>query len=163
MKCYTFIKDHREMFEIQSMCRVLKVSRNGYYAWRKRGKSAREKANAALLVHIRVAHKRSRLTYGSPRITKELKAKGIRCIENRVARLMRREGICAKMVKKFKMITDSDHTYPVFPNLLKQNFYAPGPNQVWVSDITYNPNRPRVAVPLRSGGPVLPTDCGVCH
>ena len=103
------------------------------------------------------------MTYGSPRITKELKAKGIRCIENRVARLMRREGICAKMVKKFKMITDSDHTYPVFPNLLKQNFYAPGPNQVWVSDITYNPNRPRVAVSLRSGGPVLPTDCGVCH
>ena len=78
-------------------------------------------------------------------------------------RLMCREGICAKMVKKFKMITDSDHTYPVFPNLLKQNFYAPGPNQVWVSDITYNPNRPRVAVSLRSGGPVLPTDCGVCH
>jgi len=52
MKCYTFIKDHREMFEIQSMCRVLKVSRNGCYAWRKRGKSAREKANVALLVHI---------------------------------------------------------------------------------------------------------------
>ena len=90
-------------------------------------------------MQIRIAHKKSRETYGSPRITRELKETGIPCSENRVARLMREEGIRAKMVKKFKVTTRSNHSYRVFPNLLDQNFDVTAPNRVWVADITYIP------------------------
>src|SRR3989338_4335312 len=75
--------------------------------------------------------------YGSPRITEDLQAKGTKCSENRVARLMRVNGIVAKAKKKFKATTNSKHDLPVAENLLKQNFVAEKPNTVWVSDITY--------------------------
>ncbi len=119
------------------MCKVLKISRSGYYAWRRHQPCKRQQDNEELLGRIREIHKQSRSTYGSPRIKVELNEQGIRCGKNRVARVMRDNGIQAKMKKKYKATTDSHHNYPVAENLLKQKEVAEGPTAVWVSDITY--------------------------
>lgn len=121
------------------MCRVLGVSRSGYYAWLKRPESSRKSRNEELLKEIRKVYKASRGTYGSPRITKALEKKSITCGRNRVARLMRENGIAAKTKKKYKATTNSKHNYPVAENLVNQNFTVSKPNQVWVADITYIP------------------------
>ncbi len=134
---YGFIDGHRSEHRVEKMCRVLKVSKSGYYAFRGRGKSRRQLENERLLGEIRNAHTGSRRVYGSPRITEELQSNGIECSENRVARLMRANGIAAKMKRKFKATTDSGHNLPVAENLLKQDFTADAPDRVWVSDITY--------------------------
>lgn len=88
-------------------------------------------------MEIKELHKKSYRAYGSPRITKDLKATGIKCGENRVARIMKVHGIVGKAAKKFKATTDSKHNLPIAENLLKQNFVTEKPNTVWVSDITY--------------------------
>lgn len=119
------------------MCRVLRVSVSGYYAWWKRAESQRSLRNRALLTKIKVVHDQSRRLYGSPRITATLKAQGEVCNAKRVARLMRQHGIKAKTVKKFKVTTNSRHCYPVAANLLSRQFAVPCANRVWVSDITY--------------------------
>ncbi len=119
------------------MCQALKVSKSGYYAWLRRPESQRARQNRQLLGQIRVVHERSRKTYGSPRVTAELHAEGVRCSENRVTRLMRLGGIRAKTKRKFKATTDSRHGHPVAPNLLDRQFTVDRPNRVWVSDITY--------------------------
>lgn len=119
------------------MCRELNVSRGGYYAWLHRSESARNRVNRLLVSEIRVVHERFRRVYGSPRITAELRDRGVVCSENRVARLMRGAGIRAKTVKRFRVTTDSSHTYPVAPNLLDRQFTVERPNAVWASDITY--------------------------
>ena len=134
---YWFIESHRSEHRVEKMCRVLKVSRSGYYAFRGRGKSMRQLANERILAAIKEAHKESRRIYGSPRITDALRDGGIRCSENRVARLMRANGITAKMKRKFKATTDSNHNLPVAKNLLNRQFKVDRPNKVWVSDITY--------------------------
>jgi putative transposase len=131
------VRDHREEFRVVLMCRVLQVSRSGYYAWLERGQSARARSNEELLREIRRVHVQSRRTYGSPRITDELRALGHVCNEKRVARLMRRAGIRPKTVKKFRVTTDSKHKYPVADNLLNRDFRADRADQVWLSDITY--------------------------
>jgi transposase InsO family protein len=119
------------------MCLVIGASRSGYYGWKRQPQSKRQKDNEKILMEIRESHKNSQKAYGSPRITEDLQAKGTKCSENRVARLMRVNGIVAKTVKKFKATTNSKHDLPVAENLLKQNFVAEKPNTVWVSDITY--------------------------
>lgn len=134
---YWFIESHRSEHRVEKMCRVLKVSRSGYYAFRGRGKSMRQLDNERLLGEIREAHKESRKVYGSPRITDVLREGGFRCGENRVARLMRTNDIRAKMKRKFKATTDSGHNLPVAKNLLNRQFKVDNPNRVWVSDITY--------------------------
>jgi putative transposase len=121
------------------MCRVLGVSRQGYYDWKKRPPSKRELENRALKAKIRIAHAQSRGTYGSPRITKELREDGEEVGKNRVARLMQEAGIVGKPPKPFTTTTDSDHDQPVADNLLDRNFTAEAPNQAWVTDITYIP------------------------
>jgi transposase InsO family protein len=137
---YQFIADHREEFEITVMCRVLAVSRSGYYAWCKRPTSARKMADQALSQQIKEIHQQSRQTYGSPRIRAELAAQGVRCGRKRVARLMRQAALCAKHRCKVKVTTtDSAHPYPVAPNLLEQDFSASRPNEKWSGDITYIP------------------------
>jgi transposase InsO family protein len=118
------------------MCQVLKVSRSGYYQWKCRPDSSRFKANEELLKMIRDVHRQSDRTYGSPRIYKQLKDQ-VRCSKNRVARIMRLNGIYAKTVKRFKVTTNSKHKYPVAANILNRQFSAEKPNQIWVSDITY--------------------------
>jgi transposase InsO family protein len=137
---YQFIAAHREEFEITVMCRMLAVSRSGYYAWLKRPTSPRKMADQELAQHIKDIHQQSRQTYGSPRIQAELAENGINCSHKRVARLMRDEELWAKQRRKFKVTTtDSAHNYPVAPNRLDQNFRASRPNEKWLVDITYIP------------------------
>lgn len=121
------------------MCRVLGVSRSGFYAWRRRGRSARAEENRLLLARIRALHAKSRRTYGSPRLHRELRRQGFCCGRHRVARLMRQEGIRAKQVRRFRPTTNSNHTLPVAPNVLAREFTSTQINCKWVADITYVP------------------------
>lgn len=121
------------------MCSVLEVSRSGFYAWVKGAESPREQANRRLTDLIVEIHKKSRGTYGAPRIHAELRARGERCSKNRVARLMKAAGIRAKVRRKFRGTTDSSHSMPVAPNRLDQHFIAARPDEIWLADITYIP------------------------
>jgi len=132
------IERYKDKFPISKLCDSLNVSRSGYYDWRNRGKSDRQKANEKLLKHIKDVYQDSRMRYGSPRITEALKKQDIQCSRPRVARLMRKHGIRAVYGSRFKIqTTDSDGDFDYPPNLLKQDFSADKPNQVWLSDITY--------------------------
>lgn len=135
---YQFIENHRQVFRVTLMCRVLDVSSSGYYAWRKRPSSPREMANNTLLKEIKDAHQASNGVYGSPRIYHEIKGK-VRCSENRVARLMKKHGITAKQKKRYKRTTKANTAHPVSPNRLDRDFSAAVPNEKWTTDITYIP------------------------
>jgi len=120
------------------MCRALEVSRSGYYAFKSRPKSQNRADNEKLLIEIRRIFLENDSNYGSPRIWDHLHNKEqMRCSENRVARLMRVNGIVAIQKRKFRVTTNSKHGYPVWPNVLNRNFVVTKPNAVWVSDITY--------------------------
>ena len=145
---YSFISDHASEFKVLSMCRVLEVSRPGYYAWRVRKEcepDERKRADQDLTVRIRTVHRKSQKRYGSPRVHRELKGQGISVGEKRVARLMRENEIRAKQARKFRVTTtDSSHAHPIAPNLLDRQFSVTdivAPNKVWASDITYIPTR----------------------
>lgn len=134
---YRFIDRYRSEFRVERMCKVLEVSMSGYYGWRKRPCSKRDMENELVLIEIQQSHRMSNGTYGSPRVTEDLRAKGIRCGRNRVARIMRKNGIAARSRRKFKATTNSRHNLPVAENLLEQNFHIDSPNKVYASDITY--------------------------
>ena len=120
------------------MCRVLEVSRSGYYAWVQRIPSTRERANAELIFKIRDVFKRSKECYGSPRVWQDLRASGIFCGENRIARLMRQEGLVARARRRFKITTRQNPAITRYaPDRLQRRFQATRPNEVWTSDITY--------------------------
>jgi putative transposase len=120
------------------MCRALEVSRSGYYAFKKRPPSQQKVDNETLLIEITRVFLENDSTYGSPRIWDHLHNKGhLRCSENRVARVMRVNGIVAVQKRKFRVTTNSKHDHPVWPNVLNRNFVVEKPNAVWVSDITY--------------------------
>jgi len=119
------------------MCEVLGVSTSGYYDWRKRPLSKRQHENLALLEEIKVVYERSRKTYGSPRIHRVLKDDDRVVGRNRVAKLMRENGIQAIQKRKSMRTTDSNHGFAVAENLLNREFHADAPNQVWLADITY--------------------------
>jgi putative transposase len=121
------------------MCRCLKVSRAGYYAWLRRPVSPRRQANQALTTRIKVAHAESGGIYGSPRIHKELAAAGVKAGRHRVARLMSSAGIRGRKRKHFVVTTNSSHSFQTAPNLLKRQFTRKKPNQAWAGDITYLP------------------------
>lgn len=134
---FKFVRDHQHAFDVYDMCHILKVSRSGYYGWRNRPKSKCELSNERLLIHILAAYRKGRKSYGSPKITKELKEQGISCSKNRVARLMHKHNIKSKYIKRYKVTTRSNHSFPIHDNLLNQQFKVNKPNKVWVSDITY--------------------------
>ena len=134
---YRAIKDHASRFDICLMCRVLQVSRAGYYAWRKRAPSAHWLKDQRLLVQIRASHAASHGNYGSPRVVHDVRAAGERCSVNRVARLMRANSIRARRKRHWRTTTLSHHDLVVAQNTLNRQFNPSGPNQVWVSDITY--------------------------
>jgi len=115
----------------------MQVKRAGYYLWLKGTLSNREIANEQLLVKIKEEFDASDETYGSPRITKELRAAGIQCNEKRIARLMRVCGLVALAPRKFVVTTDSDHKLPVAENLLNREFDVKTINTNWNCDITY--------------------------
>jgi putative transposase len=124
-------------YPIALMCRVLEVSRTGFYAWCSRPESTRRKANRKLAEQIREAHEASRRTYGSPRVHAELRAQGHQVGRHRVARLMQQEGLAARRKKRYRATTNSDHSEPVAANVLGRSFEVTAPNRVWVGDITY--------------------------
>jgi putative transposase len=137
---YIFIRDHREAFPVSVQCQM-GVGRSGFYAWLNRPENPRKQENRRLLMAIKMVHQKSRKNYGSPRIHMELNENGHFCSKHRVARLMSQNGIVSKHKRKFKMTTNSVHSFPIAKNLLKRNFYASEPGQCWVSDITYVPAR----------------------
>ncbi|CAE6794863.1 IS3 element protein InsF [Nitrospira defluvii] len=134
---YRVIQEHDRRYPIRLMCRALAVSAAGYYAWRIRPESARSVSDRTTLSVIRVIHRESRETYGSPRIWKALVTQGHRIGEHRVARLMRQDGIRAKTVTKWRATTQSQHRFPVAANTLERAFTVEAPNRVWAGDITY--------------------------
>jgi putative transposase len=137
---YAFIRDHRHEFPVEVACDVLQVSRSGYYAWSGRPASPGEVRRGEVLDQIRRVHQESRQTYGSPRIHKALKAQGVSCSENTVAKLMKGHAIRSKASRPFVVkTTDSRHDRPVAENVLAREFYPDRPDQVWTADITYVP------------------------
>ena len=134
---YRFIDAHKKAWPVNLMCGVLNVSRSGFYHWLGRGLSRRTQSNKELDRRIREFFARHRQRYGAPRITDDLHDEGIECSENRVARRMWALGLKAIQAKKFKVTTDSNHSKPVAPDLIEQDFSAQAPNEKWVSDISY--------------------------
>ena len=111
--------------------------KSSYYEWLRSGPTARWQENEKLLTEIMDIFEASHGTYGSPRITKELRVKGWTVSLNRVAKMMRAAGIRARKPKRFVVTTDSKHNYPAVPNVLDRKFRATKPGQIWISDITY--------------------------
>jgi putative transposase len=139
---YRFIEGHTDQWPVRWLCETLEVSPAAYYAWRQGPRSAGEQRRDALLVEIRAVNAEFKARYGSPRIHKELVARGHDCCVNTVAKVMREAGIAAKTARKFRCTTtDSDHDLPVAENLLDRQFDPGSPNEAWVADITYIPTR----------------------
>jgi putative transposase len=135
---FAWIQAHRGAFGIEAMCRVLRLARSGFYGWRRRGPSERQKRRDDLLNEIKDVHAQSRGIYGSPRVFRELQSKGIKGCENTIAKVMSKAEIRSKTVKKYvPTTTDSKHAHPVAENLLERKFEADTPNRKWVADITY--------------------------
>lgn len=126
-----------DRFPVEKMCKALKVSKSGYYAWRRRPESARSLENKAITSKIEKVFGDSKGTYGSPRVTEKLNDNGTRVSRPRVARLMRKAHLRSKMARRFVNTTDSDHEYKVAPNLLDRDFKPGRIRRAWVSDITY--------------------------
>lgn len=125
------------LYPVKMLCRVMEVTTSGYYAWSGRQDSLRARANRRLLVQIRALHVQSKQAYGSPRMHRGLQRMGERCGHNRVARLMRQDGLRGKKGRRFVRTTKAHPTRPAAPNLLGRQFVVSAPNRVWVSDITY--------------------------
>jgi putative transposase len=116
---------------------VFDVSRSGFYAWSTRPQPMGKASDVELAAEIVAAHRRSRGTYGSPRVHAELRARGLRVGKKRVERLMRERGLEARRKRRFRRTTDSNHPMPIAPNVLARQFEAKAPNQAWVTDVTY--------------------------
>ena len=133
------MKAHQATYPIATQCRVLGVSTSGYYSWLKREPSERSRSNEALLEEIKEIHTESDGTYGAPRMTEELEARGWGVSQNRVARVMREAGIeGVSRRRRAKTTQRSDDARPA-PDLVDRDFTATGPDQLWVADITYVP------------------------
>ena len=124
---------------VRTMCRVLGISASGYYAWRCRGVSARQRADDALVVQIRTCHRQSRGTYGAPRIHRDLRDVDVRVGRKRVARLLVRAGLRGVSRRKWPVTTVRAAQARPAPDLVQRAFTAAAPNQLWVADITYIP------------------------
>jgi putative transposase len=133
------IEAEKANYPVALMCRVLEVSRAGYYASRRRPESGQTKANRQLAARIREVYEASRRTYGSPRVYVELRVGGHKVGRHRVARLMRREGLAARKKRRFRVTTQSNHSEPVARNVLARKFDVKKPNRAWAGDITYLP------------------------
>ncbi|MDN4056595.1 IS3 family transposase, partial [Massilia sp. YIM B02763] len=135
---YAWIKTMRLDFPgypVRMMCRVLDVSRNGYYDWLRAKPSTRRQDDARLKVLITAVHRQTRETYGVPRIKRELAAQGYEVGRDRVRRLRQELNLRCKQRRKFIATTNSNHNLPVVENLLEQRFAPSRPEEVWVTDI----------------------------
>lgn len=127
-------------YPVRMLCQTLKVSPSGYYQWERRqtNPSPRTRQNAQLLIDIERVFSESRKTYGSVRVCKQLARQGQRFGRNRIARLMRQQRLAGRLKRKFRVqTTDSNHSLPIAPNLLRGQPAPQRPNEVWVADITY--------------------------
>jgi putative transposase len=135
---YAWIDAQRKAYPLPAMCETLSVSASGYRAWKRGGSSGRKQLTAAqLLALIKAIHQELKGAYGSPRMVRELRARGIPASKPRVERLMRENGIRGRHKRRYKATTDSKHNLPVAANLLDRNFSPAGPNQTWSADLTY--------------------------
>lgn len=134
---FAFIAVEKASFPVAALCKVLGVSRSGFYAWTERVPSARSLEDAKLRVHVAAAYELGRGAYGAPRIHRELRAAGVNVSRKRVARLMGELGLQSRRKRRFKATTDSNHALPVAENILDRKFEVDAPNVVWVTDITY--------------------------
>src|SRR5690554_1468868 len=125
------------LLSVEKMCTTINVSSSGFYKWLSRSKSNREKKTEEFSSLIRQFYEKSHQIYGSPRITVELNKKNHKISRSYVARLMKKLNLRSKIRKKFKVTTDSNHTYEIAENLLQRDFSADGLSQKWVGDITY--------------------------
>jgi putative transposase len=133
------MKAMRFRYCIVAMCRILKVSKSGYYQWLNRKPSRRVREEGRLEVEIKAAHRRTRETCGPERLQHELKEQGVKVGICRIRRIRKKLGLRCKQRRKFKATTDSKHALPVAENLLHQQFEATEPKAIWLSDITYIP------------------------
>lgn len=138
---YAWIDGQRNDYPLQALCGLLGVSTSGYADWKACGGPKQWLSDDQLLTLIRSVHAESKQAYGSPRITEELKDKGIPVSRNRVRKLMQAHGIRARHKRCYKVTTDSKHTLPVAPNLLNRQFATAAPDRAWTADITYIPTR----------------------
>ena len=133
---FAFIDAEKAVFHVGWMRRRLGVSRSGFYAWRRRPESAHARQDRKLAVLVRAAHDGSRKTYGSPRVHAELEAQGEHVSRKRIVRLMRQQGLVARVRRRYQCTTMSAHDQPVAANLLARDFTAAVPNQRWAGDTT---------------------------
>lgn len=133
---YRFIDAQRPEHPLTRLCRVVGVSRSGYYAWRRRPVSARAAANIHLLVQMQRLHLRTKQRYGAVKLWRALRLAGILCGRHRVARLRRQHGLMAQRVRRFRMMSERHEFAPPAPNRLQQIFVAPAANRIWAGDLT---------------------------
>jgi transposase InsO family protein len=138
---FAWVEERKAEWSITLLCRVLGVSRSGFYAWRSREASAADERREELTAEVKEIHAEVKARYGSPRIHAELVGRGHECSVNFVAKVMREAGIAAKTRRKFRQTTDSNHTLPVAENVLDRDFDPEEPNTSWVADVTYIPTR----------------------
>lgn len=141
MSRFRFVEQERARYPVRILCRAVGVSPSGYYAWRSRGPSARERSDAELAAEIRRSHARSRGTYGVPRVHADLAEAGFHVSRKRVARLMRHDGLAGVHRRRFVRTTIRDERAEPFPDLVDRDFTASGPDRLWVADITALPTR----------------------
>lgn len=134
---YELIAAEKARFPIRLMCTALSVSRSGYYAWLSRPKAQKAQVDEKLSRAIRASHRRARGTYGSPRVTQDLKSEGHQVGRQRVARLMREQGLQGLPRRRFRVTTTSDPSLAVAPNRLARAFQVEEINHTWASDLTY--------------------------
>ena len=133
------MRAHQAQFRIATMARVLGVSPSGFYAWRQREGSARERSDEALTARVRAIHEHSRGSYGAPRIQAELAEQGLAVSRKRVARVMRQAGLAGVSRRKGPRTTRRDAQARPAPDLVEREFHADAPDRLWVADITYVP------------------------
>ena len=134
---YQLVDAEKAQHPVLGLCETLGVSRSGFYAWKRRRPAARVASDEQLAVEIAATHAKSTRRYGSPRIHRALRKRGIRVSRKRIARLMRVNGIVGRRKRRFRTTTDSNHPNPIAPNLVARDFAPAEPNRVWAGDVTY--------------------------
>jgi putative transposase len=132
-----FILAEKDNYPLRLLCKVMQVSRSAFYAWQRRPPSQRLQRNSALGVQVAEIHRKSRGTYGRPRLLAELRACGLVCGHERLRRLMKLHGLAGKQKRRFKATTTSTHSLPIAKNILARDFAPGAANRAWAADITY--------------------------
>jgi putative transposase len=138
---FDWIRVQEAFHAVRTLCRVLDVSRSGYYAWSNRSPSPRSIEDSRIVAEVAAVFEEHKGRYGSVRITRELRDGGVRVGRHRVRRLMRQASLRARRRRQWMRTTDSRHGHPIAPNLLARNFTVAAPNRAWVADITYLPTK----------------------